>query len=106
MELRMRVVNSLFSDRASKITEAGHSKAEAVDCVQRYTAVLEQLVIVGHLMPSCTVFLAKVGLKACIRKTRWSVESFTMCAIPKHVTEHIRDISKPWFTVLVVRRGR
>ena len=39
----------IISDLASKITEAGHSKAEADDFVQRHTAVLEPLVIVGHL---------------------------------------------------------
>ena len=31
----------ILSDLASKITKAGHSKAEAHDCVQRHTAVLE-----------------------------------------------------------------
>ncbi len=50
--------------------------------------------------------LGEDGWKACIRKLRWSGESFAVCAIPKHVTEHIRDISKPWFNVLVVRGGR
>ena len=39
----------ILSDPASKITEAVHSKAEADDFVQRHTAVLEPLVIVGHL---------------------------------------------------------
>ena len=146
----------ILSDPASKITEAGHSKAEADDFVQRHTAVLEPLVIVGHLSRAvrmlsadeiselklaCARFgaawragirdlltvkghvveehvsefvdlfgtcgiLGEDGLKACIRKLRWSGESFAVCAIPKHVTEHVRDISKPWFNVLVVRGGR
>jgi hypothetical protein len=39
----------ILSDLASKITNAGHSKAEADDFVKRHTAVLEPLVVVGHL---------------------------------------------------------
>ena len=92
MELRMLVVNSLFSDLASKITEVGHSKAEADDCVQRHTVVLEPLVIVGHLMPSCTVFLAKVGFKACTLVRRIVRYVRNPEARQRAHTRHIEDI--------------
>ncbi len=60
----------ILSDPASKITEAGHSKAEADDFVQRHTAVLEPLLIVGHLTRAVRMLSAdKISeLKlACVR---------------------------------------
>jgi hypothetical protein len=81
----------ILSDLASKITKAGHSKAESDDFVQRHTAVLEPLLIVGHLTRAVRMLSADEisELKlACVRfGAAWGGWFRDLLTVKGHVVE-------------------
>ena len=81
----------ILSDLASKITKAGHSKAESDDFVQRHTAVLEPLLIVSHLTRAVRMLSADEisELKlACVRfGAAWGGWFRDLLTVKGHVVE-------------------